>query len=88
MYFTSPVSYFYIVLKEINKAVGAVDPTMEECEMAECQSPEGETDVGAAAALEEASALSPTSDAPKEPTSMSSPDTDSPVMINEDVSRY
>lgn len=40
----------------------------------------------AAAASEENTIVSHDQDAPKEPTATSSPDTDSPVMINVDVS--
>lgn len=54
--------------------------------MTECQRPEGESKVEAAAASEESSAVSHGQDNPKEPTTSSSPDTDSPVMINVDVS--
>lgn len=65
----------------------AVDSAVEKSEMAECRSPGGETEDGAAAASQQAStAASPSSDAPREPSSTSSPDTDSLVMINEDVS--
>lgn len=68
--------------------VEAVDSTVEEQQVAECQSPGAETEDGAAAPSQHASsAASPSSDAPREPTSSSSPDTDSPVMINEDVSK-
>lgn len=55
--------------------------------MAECQSPEEEGKVGAAAASEGGSAVSYDQDVPKESTTTSSPDTDSPVMINVDVSQ-
>lgn len=54
--------------------------------MVECLSPEGESKVGAAAASEGSTAVSHEQDVPKESTSTSSPDTDSPVMINVDVS--
>ncbi|TKS68424.1 Pericentriolar material 1 protein [Collichthys lucidus] len=56
----------------------------EERDMTECQRPEGESKVEAAAASEESSAVSHGHDNPKEPTTSSSPDTDSPVMINVD----
>lgn len=70
---------FFVCVLEMVEAVVAV----EEREVAECQSPGGEAEDGAAAS----SAASPSSDAPREPSSTSSPDTDSPVMINEDVSK-
>lgn len=70
---------FFVCVLEMVEAVLAV----EEREVAECQSPGGEAEDGAAAS----SAASPSSDAPREPSSTSSPDTDSPVMINEDVSK-
>lgn len=54
--------------------------------MAECQSPEEESKVGAAAATEGSSAVSLGQDVQKESTTTSSPDTDSPVMVNVDVS--
>ncbi|TMS22933.1 Pericentriolar material 1 protein [Larimichthys crocea] len=69
---------------EINKSVGTVDSLGEERDMTECQRPEGESKVEAAAASEESSAVSHGQDNPKEPTTSSSPDTDSPVMINVD----
>ncbi|XP_019122091.2 pericentriolar material 1 protein isoform X3 [Larimichthys crocea] len=69
---------------EINKSVGTVDSPGEERDMTECQRPEGESKVEAAAASEESSAVSHGQDNPKEPTTSSSPDTDSPVMINVD----
>ncbi|KAG8014670.1 Pericentriolar material 1 protein, partial [Nibea albiflora] len=69
---------------EINKSVGAVDSPVEERDMTECQRPEGESKAEAAAAPEESSAVSHGQDNPKEPTTSSSPDTDSPVMINVD----
>lgn len=60
---------------------------VEENDMIECQNPEGETKVGAAAASEGSSSASHGQDVSKETTTTtSSPDTDSPVMINVDVS--
>lgn len=70
---------------EINNSVRAVDSTEEEHDMEKCQSPEEESKDGAAAALEENS-VSHGQEVPKESTTTSSPDTDSPVMINVDVS--
>ncbi|KAM9363528.1 pericentriolar material 1 protein [Symphorus nematophorus] len=69
---------------EINKSAGTVDSTAEERDMAECQGPEEENKVGAAAASEGSSAVSDSPDVPKESNTTSSPDTDSPVMINVD----
>lgn len=63
-----------------------MDSIVEERDMAECQSLEGETKVGAATASEGSSAVSHGQDVTKESTTTSSPDTDSPVMINVDVS--
>lgn len=74
---------FFVCVLEMVEAVVAVDSAVEEREVAECQSPGGETEDAAAAS----SAASPSSDGPRVPTSTSSPDTDSPVMINEDVSK-
>lgn len=55
--------------------------------MAECQRPEEESKVGAAAGSEESChEVSHDQDVPKESILTSSPDTDSPVMINVDVS--
>lgn len=55
--------------------------------MPECQNPEGEPEVGAAVASEGSSSASHGQDVPKDTTTTtSSPDTDSPVMINVDVS--
>lgn len=62
-----------------------MDSTVEERDMAECQSPEGESKDGTAAASEGSSAVCHGQDVPKESTTTSSPDTDSPVMINVDV---
>lgn len=76
----------FLPFAEINKSVGTVDSPGEERDMTECQRPEGESKVEAAAASEESSAVSHGQDNPKEPTTSSSPDTDSPVMINVDVS--
>nr|XP_033479901.1 pericentriolar material 1 protein isoform X2 [Epinephelus lanceolatus] len=70
---------------EINRSVGTVDSTVEDHDMAECQSPEEESKAGAAAASEGSShEVSHDQDVPKESTTTSSPDTDSPVMINVD----
>ncbi|XP_031718975.1 pericentriolar material 1 protein isoform X1 [Anarrhichthys ocellatus] len=69
----------------INKSVVAVDSAVEDPDMAECQSPEEDRDVGAAAASEGSShEVSHDQDVLKEPNTTSSPDTDSPVMINVD----
>lgn len=54
--------------------------------MAECHSTDGENNVGAAAASGGSSAVSNGQNVTKETTTTSSPDTDSPVMINVDVS--
>lgn len=59
---------------------------VDDITVAACQSPEEESKVGAAAASEENTAVSHGQDGPKESTTTSSPDTDSPVMINVDVS--
>lgn len=60
---------------------------LEQHDMTESQNPEGETQMGAAAASEGSSSASHGQDVPKETTNTtSSPDTDSPVMINVDVS--
>ncbi|XP_031132960.1 pericentriolar material 1 protein isoform X3 [Sander lucioperca] len=70
---------------EINKSVGSVDSTVEDRDMAECQRPEEESKVGAAAGSEESChEVSHDQDVPKESILTSSPDTDSPVMINVD----
>uniref|UniRef100_A0A3Q3KY49 Pericentriolar material 1 n=1 Tax=Labrus bergylta TaxID=56723 RepID=A0A3Q3KY49_9LABR len=63
---------------------GTVDSTAEDCDMSECQSPEKESQLRAAAASEGESAASHDQDVPKESNTTSSPDTDSPVMINVD----
>lgn len=76
---------FLFGFAEINNSVRAVDSTEEEHDMEKCQSPEEESKDGAAAALEENS-VSHGQEVPKESTTTSSPDTDSPVMINVDVS--
>ncbi|XP_035811988.2 pericentriolar material 1 protein isoform X2 [Amphiprion ocellaris] len=68
-----------------SSTVGTVDATVEEPSRVECQSPKEEDGkVGEAAALEESSAACHDQDVPKEPTTSSSPDTDSPVMISVD----
>ncbi|XP_073320752.1 pericentriolar material 1 protein isoform X3 [Pagrus major] len=69
---------------EINNSVRALDSAEEEREMDKCQSPQEESKDGAAAALEESSAVSHGQEVPKESNTTSSPDTDSPVMINVD----
>ncbi|XP_034543216.1 pericentriolar material 1 protein isoform X3 [Notolabrus celidotus] len=69
---------------EFSRSGGTVNSTAEDCDMAECQSPEEEGEVGAAADSEGGSAVSHGQDVPKESNSTSSPDTDSPVMINVD----
>ncbi|XP_071361739.1 pericentriolar material 1 protein isoform X2 [Trachinotus anak] len=69
---------------EINKPVVTMNSTADEHTIAVCHSPEEESKVGAAAASEENTAVSLGQDGPKEPTTTSSPDTDSPVMINVD----
>lgn len=63
----------------------SVEP-VEDRTTAECQSPSEESKVGANDDLEENSAVSHDQNIPKESTATSSPDTDSPVMINVDVS--
>ncbi|KAM7009042.1 pericentriolar material 1 protein isoform 14-T14 [Tautogolabrus adspersus] len=69
---------------ETSRSGGTVDSTAEDCDMAECQSPEKESKFRAAAASEGDSAASHDQDVPKESNTTSSPDTDSPVMINVD----
>ncbi|XP_067353306.1 pericentriolar material 1 protein isoform X2 [Channa argus] len=71
-----------ILSTEINMSVETQDSTVEECAILECQSPEEEGKAGPA----ENCAVSHSQDLPKESTSTSSPETDSPVMINVDVS--
>nr|XP_046274495.1 pericentriolar material 1 protein isoform X2 [Scatophagus argus] len=68
----------------INKSVRTVDSTVEEPDIADCQSPEEESKAGEAAASEGSSAASRGHDVPKESITTSSPDTDSPVMISVD----
>ncbi len=63
-----------------------MDSTVEERDVLACQSPEVEGKNEAAAASEGSTAVSHGQDVPKESTTTSSPDTDSPVMINVDVS--
>ncbi|XP_023273199.1 pericentriolar material 1 protein isoform X2 [Seriola lalandi dorsalis] len=70
--------------EETNKPVGTMNSKADEHTIAACQSPEEESKVEAAAASEENTAVSHDQDVPKEPTTTSSPDTDSPVMINVD----
>lgn len=78
--------FFFMCVLELVEAAETVDSAVEEREMAECQSLGAEG--GAAAAPQDhRSAASSSSDTPREPTSTSTPDTDSPVMINEDVSQ-
>ncbi|CAJ1052553.1 pericentriolar material 1 protein isoform X4 [Xyrichtys novacula] len=70
---------------EISRSGGTGSSTAEDCDMAECQSPKEEAKAGAAADSEAGSAVSDGQDVPKESTTTtSSPDTDSPVMINVD----
>lgn len=69
---------------EIQRSGRMVNSTAEDCDMAECQSPEEEGQVRAAADSEGGSAVSYGQDVPKESSSTSSPDTDSPVMISVD----
>ncbi|XP_074549222.1 pericentriolar material 1 protein isoform X2 [Halichoeres trimaculatus] len=69
---------------EIHRSGRMVNSTAEDCDMAECQSPGEEGQVRAAADSEGGSAVSYGQDVPKESNSTSSPDTDSPVMINVD----
>ncbi|XP_029356962.1 pericentriolar material 1 protein [Echeneis naucrates] len=68
---------------EINKPVGSLDSTADEHSIVPCHSPE-ESKAGTAAVSEENTVVSDNQDAQKEPASTSSPDTDSPVMINVD----
>nr|XP_020476413.1 pericentriolar material 1 protein isoform X2 [Monopterus albus] len=69
--------------EEINNSVGTMDSTVEECTIVEQQSPEEESKAeAAAAATEEGSAISHCQEVPKESTATSSPDTDSPIMLN------
>lgn len=67
-------------------SAAAVDSTVTEHDMVECQGPEGEAKANAAAVSQVSSAASRQQDVPKEPTATSTPDTDSPVMISVDVS--
>uniref|UniRef100_A0A1A7Z522 Pericentriolar material 1 n=1 Tax=Iconisemion striatum TaxID=60296 RepID=A0A1A7Z522_9TELE len=68
---------------EINKsAETAVDSTLEEHPDVKHQIPEEESEVEVAAATEEASAVCRGPDVPKESTTTSSPDTDSPVLLS------
>ncbi|XP_074485631.1 pericentriolar material 1 protein isoform X4 [Sebastes fasciatus] len=68
-----------------NKSVGTMASTAESRDMVASQSPEEESNVGAAAASEGSShEVSADQDVPKESVTSSSPDTDSPVMINVD----
>ncbi|XP_026159705.1 pericentriolar material 1 protein isoform X3 [Mastacembelus armatus] len=69
---------------EINQSVGTLDSTVEEQNTVWCQSPEEESKPGAAAEEEEENSTV-CQDVPKESTTTSSPDTDSPVMINVDM---
>ncbi|XP_041640033.1 pericentriolar material 1 protein isoform X2 [Cheilinus undulatus] len=69
---------------ETIKSAETVDSPAEDCDMAECQSPEKETNDRATTASEGGSTASHDQDIPKEPNTTSSPDTDSPVMINVD----
>lgn len=77
---------FFLCFSEIHRSGEMLNSTAEDCDMAECQSPEEEGQVRAAADSEGGSAVSYAQDVPKESNSTSSPDTDSPVMINVDVS--
>ncbi|XP_041840164.1 pericentriolar material 1 protein isoform X2 [Melanotaenia boesemani] len=69
---------------EISKSVGTGDSTVEEDTVVECQSPERESKAGAAAVTEGDSAICQGQDVPKESTTSSSPNTDSPVLISVD----
>ncbi|XP_038568974.1 pericentriolar material 1 protein isoform X3 [Micropterus salmoides] len=69
---------------EINQSVGTTDSTVEDRDTAAYQSPEEESKAGAAATSEGSSAVFHDQDFQKETTTTSSPDTDSPVMINVD----
>lgn len=90
LYFQTPCQsenlYKNLCLAEINKPVETMNPKADEHTVAACQSPEEESKVEEAIASEENTAVSHSQDVPKEPTTTSSPDTDSPVMINVDVS--
>lgn len=66
--------------------MGTTDSTVEDRDTAAYQSPEEESKAGAAATSEGSSAVFHDQDFQKETTTTSSPDTDSPVMINVDVS--
>lgn len=75
------------IFKEINKSVGTVAAAVEDPDMAECQHPEEESGLGAAAASEGSGhEVTADQDVVKESNATSSPDTDSPVMVNVDVS--
>lgn len=63
-----------------------VDPTVPEPTAARCQSPEEDATAEAAATAEQAAAASQTQSFSQDAASTGSPDTDSPVMINVDVS--
>nr|XP_043883435.1 pericentriolar material 1 protein isoform X4 [Solea senegalensis] len=67
---------------EINKPVGAKNSTVDEDTTVMCHSPVEESKDGASVASEENAAVSP--DVHKKSSTTSSPDTDSPVMINVD----
>lgn len=67
-------------------SVGTMDSTVEEQIAVECHILEEESNDGAAAPSEDNSAICHGQDVPKESTTTSSTDTESPVMINVDVS--
>ncbi|XP_071401682.1 pericentriolar material 1 protein isoform X1 [Centroberyx affinis] len=73
---------------EVNKSeckpLEIVDSAVDECATAECQGPEEESKGGAAAVSEVNTADSHGQDVSKDSTTISSPDTDSPIMINVD----
>uniref|UniRef100_A0A8C2ZV87 Pericentriolar material 1 n=1 Tax=Cyclopterus lumpus TaxID=8103 RepID=A0A8C2ZV87_CYCLU len=73
--FLTPCSY---------KSVGTVDSTVEDPDMAECQHPKEESNLVAAVASEGSHEVTRDQDVLKESNTTSSPDTDSPVMINVD----
>uniref|UniRef100_A0A665TA28 Pericentriolar material 1 n=1 Tax=Echeneis naucrates TaxID=173247 RepID=A0A665TA28_ECHNA len=81
--FSEPSIICYLGPSEINKPVGSLDSTADEHSIVPCHSPE-ESKAGTAAVSEENTVVSDNQDAQKEPASTSSPDTDSPVMINVD----
>ncbi|XP_040892859.1 pericentriolar material 1 protein isoform X3 [Toxotes jaculatrix] len=67
-----------------NNEVGTANSTGDEHTLAACQNPEEESKAEAAASEENTAVSQEGQEVPKESTTTSSPDTDSPVMINVD----